>query len=140
MYYVSDTARTRICNLFRLKCALIPLGHSDNSILSFELVELLISFQISFQIQFRGGQVKKLINILDWYLLPISNHKLDPECFHKFSYRAMKIPDIFIYVAWLGSRVGSFHLLNNFQVIFYKHQFGRIIWRERERKTFEKVN
>ena len=29
MGYVSDTARDRTHNLFRLKCAPIPLGHSD---------------------------------------------------------------------------------------------------------------
>ena len=29
MEYVSDTARTRTCNLFSLKCVQIPLAHSD---------------------------------------------------------------------------------------------------------------
>ena len=29
MRYVSDTARTRTRNLFRIKCTPIPLGHMD---------------------------------------------------------------------------------------------------------------
>ena len=40
MGYISDTARNRTHNLFRLKWELIPLGHSDGLHNSFKMVPI----------------------------------------------------------------------------------------------------